>query len=381
MPATPIATSVVPCRQARPKESLTITAGSWPKRSPSAARMPAADASGSSGSSTIHPSPGAFDLSTPALAQTKPCSVSAMTRSPRRRRTARASRRIASTTSSVCSTRPSALDTAFWATTRTSPSSKPPARSAASPRSAARSSPVRTSGSPVSGMTWTLGEAPALEVGNEGDQEEEGSDDPVADEFRPTVDVVNEEAEVLAEEAGDENQRQSERRNDGEPLDDDVEPVRDRREIHIHRAREQILVAVDQFGDTDEVVEDVAKVTLGLGVAPRQDDHPAEELAGEVPLRSDDASQSVQAPLHANDLLQLLGLRTPEDLILDRIDIDVVVLEGREEAVREAVEQAVEDDDRPLELARLLGVALAEVVAGRRVLAPHGDEVVLGIEE
>ncbi len=94
MPATPMATSVVPCRQARPKESVTITAGAAPKRAASASRIAAADASGSRGSSTTQSSPGVFERSTPALAQTKPCSVSAMTRSPRRRRTARASRRI-----------------------------------------------------------------------------------------------------------------------------------------------------------------------------------------------------------------------------------------------------------------------------------------------
>ena len=38
MPATPMATSVVPWRQARPKESVTITAGATPKRAASASR-------------------------------------------------------------------------------------------------------------------------------------------------------------------------------------------------------------------------------------------------------------------------------------------------------------------------------------------------------
>ena len=79
MPATPMATSVVPWRQARPNESLTITAGATPKRSAEPlADAAAADASGSLGRSTTQPSPGVFERSTPALAQTKPCSVSAM---------------------------------------------------------------------------------------------------------------------------------------------------------------------------------------------------------------------------------------------------------------------------------------------------------------
>ena len=65
------------------------------RRRPS--RIPAADASGSSGSRTSVPSPFAFDASTPAEAQTKPCRVSAMTSGGRERTTRALSRRIAST--------------------------------------------------------------------------------------------------------------------------------------------------------------------------------------------------------------------------------------------------------------------------------------------
>ena len=50
IPATPSATSVVPCRQARPNESLTITPAAMPVSSVSRSRRRAADASGSSGS-------------------------------------------------------------------------------------------------------------------------------------------------------------------------------------------------------------------------------------------------------------------------------------------------------------------------------------------
>ena len=51
-PATPSATSVVPWRQARPNESLTITPTSAPASSASRVASRAAEASGSSGSST-----------------------------------------------------------------------------------------------------------------------------------------------------------------------------------------------------------------------------------------------------------------------------------------------------------------------------------------
>ena len=79
-PAQPTATSVVPCRQARPNESLTITATSRPVSSRSRSRIVAAEASGSTGSSTSVSGPGAFDASTPAEAQTKPCLWSARSR-------------------------------------------------------------------------------------------------------------------------------------------------------------------------------------------------------------------------------------------------------------------------------------------------------------
>ena len=74
-PAAPIATSVVACRHGRPNESVTITPTSAPVRSRSSSRSRAADASGSSGSRTSVSGSGAFDASTPAEPQTKPCRV------------------------------------------------------------------------------------------------------------------------------------------------------------------------------------------------------------------------------------------------------------------------------------------------------------------
>ena len=193
--------------------------------------------------------------------------------------------------------------------------------------------------------------------------------------------MADEPAEVLPEEAREHDEREQDRREDGQALDDEVQAVRDRREVDVHRAGEEILVAVDQVGDADQVVEDVAEVALGLGVAARKHGRSAEELARHVALRADDAPQAVQLPLHAHDLLQVLVLGVAEDLVLDTVDPLVVVLERREEAVGEAVDQAVEDDDRPLELARLARVALAELIAARRVLSPHRDEVALRVED
>ena len=135
-PATPIATSVVPCRNGRPNESVTIT----PTSTPASSRMPVADAPGRShpgrpaagracrlGRVRVVDAGGRADEAVPGLGDHE--------RRPRSRTIRFASRRITSTsrgsrsspasssafadasTSSIRTTRPSAFDTAFCATT------------------------------------------------------------------------------------------------------------------------------------------------------------------------------------------------------------------------------------------------------------------------
>ena len=84
IPLTPIATSVRPRRHGRPNVSETTTATSTPRAARSASRMCFAERSGSTGSSAACPA-STFERSMPALAHTKPCRVSLITRSPRRR--------------------------------------------------------------------------------------------------------------------------------------------------------------------------------------------------------------------------------------------------------------------------------------------------------
>ncbi len=86
MPAQPMATSVTPRRQGRPKVSDTMTPTSTPGAARRPSRMRRAERSASRGSRVTYPS-GTLERSTPALAHTKPAAVSAMTSSPRRRRT------------------------------------------------------------------------------------------------------------------------------------------------------------------------------------------------------------------------------------------------------------------------------------------------------
>ena len=91
MPAQPIATSAWPRRQARPKLSATITAGAAPAAARISARMRRAEASGSSGSSATVSASARLELSTPALAQTKPWWVSTISTPRSARSTSRLS--------------------------------------------------------------------------------------------------------------------------------------------------------------------------------------------------------------------------------------------------------------------------------------------------
>ena len=134
IPATPIATSVSPLRHGRPNVSLTITPTDTPNFAWMMSRMRRAERSLSSGRSAANPR-STFDRSIPLLAQIKPCFVSVMIRSPRRRtiRTASSSTNclwLSGSSGSISTSLPSAFDTIFCVTTTTSLSCRGPLGSA-----------------------------------------------------------------------------------------------------------------------------------------------------------------------------------------------------------------------------------------------------------
>ena len=176
IPATPSATSVVPCRQARPNESLTITPTSAPGQLAQPVAQPARGGVRIDGSRTSVPvarrvrrvdagrgadeavprlgdherRPGADDLA--ALAEDHLDVARVAVRARRAR-----PRAADGSTSASRTTRPSTFETAFCATTTTSPSSSPPARSAAACEQQRRGRrPPRAPGAPRAGSTLTL---------------------------------------------------------------------------------------------------------------------------------------------------------------------------------------------------------------------------------
>ena len=159
-------------------------------------------------------------------------------------------------------------------------------------------------------------------------------------------------AEVLPEEAGQERQRHEHRRDDRELLHDAVEPVRDRREVDVHRAGEQVAVGVDHVADPDQVVVDVPEVALVVvGHAGERLD-PDDDRGEEVALRRDHLAHRHERALHREDLLQLRIAGVAEDLVLERVDPVVDRLEPREEAVDETVDDGVQEPRRIARRAR-----------------------------
>ena len=147
IPEMPMATSVRPRRQGRPKVSEMITARAVSNSRSRRILMRCAERSGSSGSRIIVPG-SALDRSMPALAQMNPCLVSAMIRFPRRRTIDTASLSTSfflnsSSSPSMARTAPSAFETILWVTTTTSPARGSNCRRGGM-RRAATSSPFST---------------------------------------------------------------------------------------------------------------------------------------------------------------------------------------------------------------------------------------------
>src|SRR3954447_3107740 len=98
-------------------------------------------------------------------------------------------------------------------------------------------------------MTEFSEPAAALEVAEQNADGDDLEADPEDEERLPARDVPYLEAEVLAEEPCQPAEREEDRGDDRQLLDDVVEPVRGRREVDVHRARQQVAVGVDQVAD------------------------------------------------------------------------------------------------------------------------------------
>ena len=108
---------------------------------------------------------------------------------------------------------------------------------------------------------------------------------------------MDQEAEVLAEEAGDECQREEDRRDDRELLHDLVLAVADGRQVEVGGSGEQIAVGVDQVADPDQMVVDVAEVVALVKLETRKLGKLIDRAGKQISLRSDDLAHPHQLPL------------------------------------------------------------------------------------
>src|SRR5919201_64608 len=197
--------------------------------------------------------------------------------------------------------------------------------------------------------------------------------DTEADERLPAANAPDQVTEVLAEEPRQPGQRQEDRRDNRQLLHHRVEPIRDGREVDVHRARQQVAVAVDQVADPDQVVVDVAEIALVALRQPGQLRDAAHQPCERVALRADRLAHAHQHALHPEDLLQLPIIGPQEDLVLELVDPVVEGGEYREEAVDQPVDDPVEEQRGTVD--RLLALLEAAADLGERgtVVSVNGD--------
>src|SRR3954447_26560134 len=157
------------------------------------------------------------------------------------------------------------------------------------------------------------------------------------------VDVPHQPAEVLAEEPGQEGQRQEDRADHGQPRDPLIQPIGLGREIDVEHAGELVPEGLDAVGDPQQVVVDVAEVVVRAFFVE------AGELLEEAARRGEDVALGGDAPaelaelaLQRDDLVQALRIVALDDHVLEAVDLVVDALDEREERVSQGVQDPVD---------------------------------------
>src|ERR1700694_744761 len=141
--------------------------------------------------------------------------------------------------------------------------------------------------------------------------------------------------EVHAEEAGQECQGEEEARDDGQRLHGVVQPIRNSRQIDVHRAGEEVTQRVDGFVLADQVVVNVAPVKgqlLAVDV-----NRVGDEALEKVALRADELTELDNLVLELVYLAQQLRRRVFQDFVFESVDALVKALEQREQRIDEIV--------------------------------------------
>ena len=168
---------------------------------------------------------------------------------------------------------------------------------------------------------------------------------PMTQKLHPDVMLRTRIAEVLAEEAGEEAQRQEDGGDDRQLFHDDVEAVRHRGEVRVHDAGEQVPVVVDLVGHPDEVVVEVAEVARPLLGQPGHVGDAGVDAGDHVALGRHDLAHVHQRTLHLEQLTELGLGRCLQDVVLQRVDLVVELGQDGEEAVDQPTDDEIHDDE------------------------------------
>src|SRR5215831_17826398 len=147
--------------------------------------------------------------------------------------------------------------------------------------------------------------AAAAEDDQHAPHDDELGPEPDQQERAQAADALDHPAEVLPEEAGEEGQRQEDRGDEGELLHDHVEPVRHGGQVGVHRAGQQVAIAVDEVADPDQVVVQIPVVALDLPGHAGQLVHAVDQRGDQVTLRCDHLPDADQPAFPVEELGQL----------------------------------------------------------------------------
>src|SRR3954469_1187679 len=158
------------------------------------------------------------------------------------------------------------------------------------------------------------------------------------------VDVIDEPAEVLAEEAGDDRERDEDRRQHAQARGDLVESVGRRLQVDVQGLGEQLAAVGGEVDREDEVVAHVGERVVDLAGLHVQHALDRRVAAGEhVALRLDDLHEPEEPRAELGDAPPVGGGGALEGPLLEARDLGLAGAHEAEHALGQRVEDAVDD--------------------------------------
>src|SRR3989449_4730333 len=193
--------------------------------------------------------------------------------------------------------------------------------------------------------------------------------------------LLSRERDVHSVRAGDESQRQDDRRDDGERLHDFVQAVAHDGEVDLHETGADLAKRVEAVERLDHVVVDVAEVFPRLFA--KSGEFAASEFRERVPLGPEVVAKDEQVPSELVDRVRGLPDRFGQGLFLQLVDDVLQPVEMGEVRVDQVVQDRVGEKVRPglQESGVLFPQADSSILELRENLVVERDDEVLRDEQ